>query len=71
MSGLGIDDKGSTSSKTKAKTMELDDAEDNVPAKSIMDKLLNPTSVSKHLESKERKEFILDSKYTKPGILSD
>lgn len=67
LGGLGIEEKGST-----PKPKEVDE-EENRPAKSVMDKLLGKDSaVSKHLETaKERKEFVLDSKYTQPqGMLN-
>ena len=63
LGGLGIEEK--TETKPKAKPTEIEE-EDNRPAKSIMDKLLNKDSVSKHLETKEKREFVLDTKYTQP-----
>ena len=61
LGGLGIEEK--SEAKPKPKATEIED-EDNRPAKSIMDKLLNKDSVSKHLETKEKREFVLDTKYT-------
>lgn len=63
LGGLGIEEKGSA---PKPKAVDLE--EESRPAKSVMDKLLGKDSaVSKHLEqTKERKEFVLDSKYSKP-----
>lgn len=61
LGGLGIEEKSEP--KPKPKATEIED-EDNRPAKSIMDKLLNKDSVSKHLETKEKREFVLDTKYT-------
>ena len=61
LGGLGIEEKSEP--KPKVKATEIED-EDNRPAKSIMDKLLNKDSVSKHLETKEKREFVLDTKYT-------
>lgn len=61
LGGLGIEEKSEP--KPKAKATEIED-EENRPAKSIMDKLLNKDSVSKHLETKEKREFVLDTKYT-------
>lgn len=63
LGGLGIEEKGVV---PKPKATKLpDDDEENRPAKSAMDKLLGKSSLAKHLEpSKERKEFVLDAKYT-------
>ncbi|XP_053392988.1 fas-binding factor 1 homolog [Mercenaria mercenaria] len=64
LGGLGIEEKGAA---PKPKAKLPDDDEDNRPAKSAMDKLLGKSSVAKHLETaKERKEFVLDAKYTQP-----
>lgn len=64
LGGLGIEEKG-VAPKPKAKVP--DDDEENRPAKSAMDKLLGKSSVAKHLEpAKERREFVLDAKYTQP-----
>ncbi|XP_052266250.1 fas-binding factor 1-like isoform X2 [Dreissena polymorpha] len=61
LGGLGIEEKGSA---PKAKVKDPDE-EENRPAKSMMDKLLGKDSIAKQLEApKERKEFVLDSKYT-------
>ena len=67
LGGLGIEEKGSAP-KPKA-TVSDKDEEENRPAKSVFDKLLGKdSSVSKHLEQKaERREFVLDAKYTKQG----
>ncbi|KAL4240109.1 factor 1 [Mactra antiquata] len=65
LGGLGIEEKGAAP-KPKAQ-VQLDDDDESRPAKSAMDKLLGKSSVSKHLETtKERKEFVLDAKYTQP-----
>lgn len=65
LGGLGIEEKKAAPA---PKVLDLDD-EETKPAKSAMDKLLGKnSSVSKHLEpSKERREFVLDSKYTQPA----
>ncbi|XP_056020112.1 fas-binding factor 1 homolog isoform X2 [Ostrea edulis] len=62
LGGLGIEEKESPVQKTKSV-----DEEDR-PARSVMDKLLaKDSAVSKHLETKkERREFVLDKKYTQP-----
>ena len=65
LGGLGIEEKQSIPA---PKVREVEEEEQR-PAKSAMDKLLGKnSSVSKHLEpAKERKEFVLDSKYTQPA----
>ena len=64
LGGLGIEEK--KEAKPKAKPTEIEE-EENRPAKSIMDKLLNKDSVSKHLDTnKEKREFVLDAKYSQP-----
>jgi len=64
LGGLGIEEKGGAPAKVKQREIP---EEENRPAKSALDKLLGKDSVSKHLETaKERKEFVLDSKYTQP-----
>jgi hypothetical protein len=64
LGGLGIEEKGAA---PKPKAKLPDDDEDGRPAKSAMDKLLGKSSVAKHLEpTKERREFVLDAKYTQP-----
>ncbi|OWF53323.1 fas-binding factor 1-like [Mizuhopecten yessoensis] len=63
LGNLGIDDKPSTPA---AKARSLPDEDDDQPAKAIFDKLLGKDTVSKHLDTnKERREFVLDKKYTK------
>ncbi|KAK3590960.1 hypothetical protein CHS0354_034532 [Potamilus streckersoni] len=67
LGGLGIEDMGTKAvASVKAKPTEIEDEEK--PAKSIFDKLLSRDTVSKHLETnKERREFVLDQKFSKPG----
>ncbi|XP_033736797.1 fas-binding factor 1-like [Pecten maximus] len=61
LGGLGIDDKPAT-----PVARSLPEEEDGQPAKAIFDKLLSKDTVSKHLDTnKERREFVLDKKYTK------
>ncbi|XP_065921782.1 fas-binding factor 1 homolog isoform X2 [Magallana gigas] len=64
LGGLGIEEKGPSAPKAK-----LTEEEDDKPARSVMDKLLaKDSAVSKHLETKkERREFVLDKKYTQPN----
>jgi hypothetical protein len=64
LGGLGIEEKETPAQKTKF----VIDEEDR-PARSVMDKLLaKDSAVSKHLETKkERREFVLDKKYTQPN----
>ncbi|XP_060076077.1 fas-binding factor 1 homolog [Ylistrum balloti] len=60
---LGIDDKPT---KPVDKARSVHSEEDGQPAKAIFDKLLGKDTVSKHLDTnKERREFVLDKKYTK------
>ncbi|XP_061181663.1 fas-binding factor 1 homolog isoform X1 [Saccostrea echinata] len=63
LGGLGIEETGPSA--PKAKSTE----EEDKPARSVMDKLLaKDSAVSKHLETKkERREFVLDKKYTQPN----
>lgn len=70
LGGLGIEDKGSapsTASKPKPEIEDFDSDSEEKPAPRMFDKLLGKDSnVTKHLETKERKEFVLDKKYTQP-----
>ncbi|KAL3875799.1 hypothetical protein ACJMK2_033715 [Sinanodonta woodiana] len=67
LGGLGIEDMGTKAvASVKVKPTEIEDEEK--PAKSIFDKLLSRDTVSKHLETnKERREFVLDQKFSRPG----
>lgn len=48
--------------------MESFDSDSEEKPSKMFDKLLGKDSiVNKHLETKERKEFILDKKYTQPA----
>ncbi|XP_069124222.1 fas-binding factor 1 homolog isoform X2 [Argopecten irradians] len=61
LGGLGIDDKPAA-----PVVRALPEEDDGQPAKAILDKLLNKDTLSKHLDTnKERREFVLDKKYTK------
>ena len=65
LGGLGIEEKESSAPKARVN----EDEEEDKPARSVMDKLLaKDSTVSKHLETKkERREFVLDKKYTQPN----
>ena len=66
LGGLGIDEKGQSPRTVKPRAVTED--EESRPAKSAMDKLLGKDSgAARHLEApKERREFVLDKKYTQP-----
>lgn len=65
LGGLGIEEKESSAPKARVNEEE----EEDKPARSVMDKLLaKDSTVTKHLETKkERREFVLDKKYTQPN----
>ena len=66
LGGLGIEDKGSAGPVPSAAEIEdLDSEEEEKPSR-MFDKLLGKDRVSKHLETKEKKEFVLDKKYSQP-----
>lgn len=71
LGGLGIEEKGgskpSTATKPAPEVEDFDSDSEEKPSR-MFDKLLGKDSnVNKHLETKERKEFILDKKYTQPA----
>ncbi|XP_078317344.1 fas-binding factor 1 homolog isoform X2 [Crassostrea virginica] len=65
LGGLGIEEKESSAPKARVN----EEKEEDKPARSVMDKLLaKDSTVTKHLETKkERREFVLDKKYTQPN----
>ncbi|XP_067671245.1 fas-binding factor 1 homolog [Haliotis asinina] len=61
---LGMEDKPKSAEKPKSKLDDLENSRGS--AKSFMDGLLGKGSAVAQLETKEKKTFVLDSKYSKP-----